>query len=119
MKTTLCHKHGCYASAVGGCHYCRAHIKMEQGWGQRRVARGRSTQWHHLYNSHRWRTAKAEFLRRYPCCVVCGSSATVVDHVIPHRGDESLFWDESNWQPLCAAHHGAKTMRENNFFKDK
>jgi len=27
--------------------------------------------------------------------------ATDVDHVIPHRGNRSLFWDEENWQALC------------------
>ena len=35
--------------------------------------------------------------------------AAVVDHVLPHRGDWSLFWDESNWQPLCKPCHDAKT----------
>lgn len=117
MKTTLCHKHGCYASALAGYHYCQTHIKMEQSWGQRRIQRKQSTQWHHLYNSNKWRVAKNEFLKRYPYCVVCGALATVVDHVVPHRGNEDLFWDENNWQPLCTAHHGAKTMKENNFFK--
>lgn len=25
-----------------------------------------------------------------------------VDHVVPHRGDQRLFWDElGNWQALC------------------
>lgn len=38
--------------------------------------------------------------------------ATVVDHVVPHRGDKDLFWDsEENWQGLCTAHHNAKTAR--------
>jgi len=31
--------------------------------------------------------------------------ATVIDHIIPHRGDQSLFWDQSNWQALCKPHH--------------
>jgi 5-methylcytosine-specific restriction protein A len=31
--------------------------------------------------------------------------ATVVDHIIPHKGDKRLFWDPSNWQPLCKLHH--------------
>jgi len=35
--------------------------------------------------------------------------ATVVDHIIPHRGDERLFWDETNWQPLCKQCHDKKT----------
>ena len=35
--------------------------------------------------------------------------ATVVDHIVPHRGDHRLFWDEQNWQPLCKACHDRKT----------
>ena len=35
--------------------------------------------------------------------------ATVVDHVIPHRGNKQLFWDEKNWQPLCKSCHDLKT----------
>ena len=35
--------------------------------------------------------------------------ATVVDHVIPHRGDQKLFWDEDNWQALCKSCHDRKT----------
>lgn len=28
-------------------------------------------------------------------------AATLVDHVIPHKGDQSLFWDKANWQSAC------------------
>jgi 5-methylcytosine-specific restriction protein A len=38
-------------------------------------------------------------------------AATDVDHVIPHRGNERLFWDEGNWQALCHECHSAKTAR--------
>lgn len=31
--------------------------------------------------------------------------ATVADHVIPHKGDERLFFDPTNLQSLCAHHH--------------
>lgn len=41
--------------------------------------------------------------------------ATVVDHIKPHRGDQKLFWDRSNWQPLCEHHHNVKTMTEDRF----
>nr|WP_233210020.1 HNH endonuclease [Comamonas sp. 26] len=40
------------------------------------------------------------------------TAATVVDHVIPHRGDQSLFWRRSNWKPLCAIHHSRDKQRE-------
>ena len=38
--------------------------------------------------------------------------ATVVDHIVPHRGDQKLFWDEANWQPLCKPCHDKKTWNE-------
>lgn len=25
----------------------------------------------------------------------------MVDHIIPHKGDMTLFWDPDNWQSLC------------------
>ena len=38
--------------------------------------------------------------------------ATVVDHIIPHRGDDALFWDQSNWQALCKKCHDKKTWTD-------
>ena len=40
------------------------------------------------------------------------TAATVVDHVIPHKGDKALFWDTSNWQAMCAPCHSSKTVKE-------
>ena len=62
----------------------------------------------------RWRKARERFLRAHPLCVVCQregrlTPATVVDHIVPHRGNQQLFWDEANWQPLCKSHHDQKT----------
>jgi 5-methylcytosine-specific restriction protein A len=31
--------------------------------------------------------------------------------MIPHRGDDLLFWDPNNWQALCRDCHDAKTAR--------
>lgn len=57
-----------------------------------------------------WQKARLQFLRANPLCVMCKAqgrvhAAEVVDHIIPHKGDEALFWDESNWQSLCKPHH--------------
>ena len=35
-----------------------------------------------------------------------------LDHIIPHRGDETLMWSESNWQALCKPCHDKKTWTE-------
>jgi 5-methylcytosine-specific restriction protein A len=35
----------------------------------------------------------------------------VVDHRVPHRGDDHLFWDRSNWQAMSKPCHDEKTGR--------
>ncbi|MFC6585923.1 HNH endonuclease signature motif containing protein [Sulfitobacter pacificus] len=35
----------------------------------------------------------------------------VVDHVIPHRGDEALFYDPKNLQTLCPDDHDQNKQR--------
>jgi 5-methylcytosine-specific restriction protein A len=68
------------------------------------------------YNS-KWRRARLAFLAQHPLCLTCQARgrvvpATVVDHVVPHRGDQRLFWDEANWAAACKSCHDAKTARE-------
>jgi 5-methylcytosine-specific restriction endonuclease McrA len=61
----------------------------------------------------KWEKARADFLVDHPFCRVCGKPATVIDHIIPHKGDMRIFWDRKNWQPLCAHHHNsAKQSQE-------
>lgn len=83
-----------------------------------------------------WQKARGGHLRNHPFCVFClrdaGVAATsiegvilecatrnvavpyasVVDHMDPHRGDMTLFWDTSRWQSLCAHHHSAEKQRQ-------
>lgn len=40
------------------------------------------------------------------------AAATVLDHIEPHKGDWSKFWDRTNWQGLCKACHDRKTAGE-------
>ena len=65
----------------------------------------------------RWRKARKRYLIEHPLCVGCDregkvTAASVVDHVIPHKDDMLLFWNESNWQSLCKPCHDRKTARE-------
>jgi len=83
--------------------YCDEHQKQYE------KDRGTSTQ--RGYGS-RWRKARRLFLNENPLCALCPQPATVVDHKVPHRGNEELFWDESNWQSLCTKCHNRKTMKE-------
>lgn len=65
----------------------------------------------------RWQATRAGFLAKHPYCAICKVSnrmtiATVVDHIIPHRGDMVKFWQRENWQPLCDPCHRTKTANE-------
>jgi len=44
------------------------------------------------------------------------TAALVVDHIQPHKGNDDLFWDASNWQSLCEACHNLKTATEDGGF---
>lgn len=62
----------------------------------------------------KWRKARTHYLQLHPLCAECKRNgkltpATVIDHIVPHRGDMQLFWDEKNWQPLCKDCHDRKT----------
>jgi 5-methylcytosine-specific restriction protein A len=68
------------------------------------------------YN-HEWRKARTEYLAMHPHCRECATHgvtrlATVVDHIIPHRGDKHLFWHRANWQPLCKSCHDSVKQRK-------
>lgn len=66
----------------------------------------------------KWQRARLAYLAKHPLCRMCETlgvvtEATVVDHIIDHRGDMKLFWDsEGNWQPLCKPHHSEKTAAD-------
>ena len=98
-----CKHPGCPNLVPAGEKYCREHMPQhtrpsaERGYGRK------------------WQKARRQFLDAHPLCVECQKSgryvkATVVDHIIPHRGDQKLFWDQSNWQALCKSCHDHKTM---------
>lgn len=65
-----------------------------------------SRSYQHLYKTSHWTKARKAFLSAHPVCCFCKKTlATVVDHIQPHRGDEALFYDQTNWQPLCKPCH--------------
>ena len=106
-----CTQPGCPALVDSGG---RCPIHKRQQYRAQDQQRGTSTE--RGYNS-RWQRARARYLRRHPLCVECLKAdrvvaAALVDHIIPHRGNKRLFWDESNWQSLCASCHDSKRGRE-------
>lgn len=89
--------------------------------------------YHHLYKKSAWRRRlRPHHLEMEPLCRAClrrgivndGSLTAagkpqpnprrrflVVDHLIPHRGDEALFFDPSNLQTLCPEDHDQNKQR--------
>lgn len=103
-----CKHPGCSKLVPYGHYYCEEHEALHRG---DRVSSGKRG-----YNS-KWQRARTRFLHQHPLCVECQKEgrlvkATVVDHIKPHRGDPVLFWDETNWQPLCKPCHDKKTWKE-------
>ena len=106
-----CKHPGCAALIPHGQMYCEEHKSLHTKDRAHAAERG--------YGA-KWQRERRKFLESNPFCVKCYEEghitmATIVDHIVPHRGDQKLFWDRGNWQPLCEHHHNVKTMTEDRF----
>lgn len=116
----VCVARGCMELALEGLSYCSACedarlAKQRRGREQAKFTEA-ALAGRPLYDAA-WQKASTAFLRENPVCVECASvgvvtSAQEVDHIDPHRGDRTKFWDRSNWQALCKSCHSRKTARE-------
>jgi 5-methylcytosine-specific restriction protein A len=82
---------------------------VHMGQKRREYARTRQSSAAQGYG-HEWRKASRQFRRDNPLCIECRKAgqlvaATVTDHIIPHKGDQKLFWNRGNRQALCARCH--------------
>ena len=109
-----CNHPGCPALTTE--RFCETHAKQYR----QQQDRERGTAHERGYTA-RWRRAREWFLKQNPLCVECQkrgklTPATVVDHIIPHKGDMESFWNVNNWQALCKPCHDRKTAREDGGF---
>lgn len=120
MIAKLCCAPGCEELASDGPH-CAEHAVARVASERRRRAAAQGSQRAQrnraLYADPKWIRAAKAYLKRHPLCVDCldlGAvvPATEVDHITPHDGDRTRFWDRSNWQALCKPCHSRKTARE-------
>ena len=104
-----CAARGCSGLVSRGVRYCQAHSKAPIS--QRRQVKP-------IQYGGRWRKVSKAFLGLpgNAWCRSCGAIAQCVDHVRAHEGDELLFWDQGNWQPLCNSCHSKKTASEDGGF---
>ena len=111
-----CKAPGCPRTVRGEARYCNRHADQAiEDRRQHDARRGTAAQ--RGYGS-KWQKRRRLFLALHPLCCDPHTrhpgvtvAANVVDHIKPHRGDEKLFWDASNLQPLCKPCHDAKTAR--------
>lgn len=108
---TPCKHPGCARLVPYGSKYCEEHAPLHAREQKTTAEKGYST---------RWQKESRAFLLANPLCTRCRArgryvKATVVDHIVPHRGDQKLFWDRSNWQSLCKKCHDHKTMTEDRY----
>ena len=98
-----CMKPGC-ASLVTG-RYCAEH-------------QPKSTNVFKATHTQAWRAYSRAFLEHHPTCTDPDGrhrgifvAATVTDHIRAHKGDNELFWDHANHQPLCNECNAAKCVK--------
>ena len=109
-----CSYPGCRALVSSGGR-CRVHRRKAE------AVRGSA---HERGYTAAWREAREAWLREHPLCQCeeCDegrkrtTAAAVVDHRIPHRGDQQLFWDRGNWQSMSKSCHDRKTATRDGGF---
>jgi 5-methylcytosine-specific restriction protein A len=113
-----CRYPGCPALTADRSGYCERHLKAtrQQYDSQRGTAAERG------YDRH-WHKASRLYLAEHPLCAIClqknppvVKAAVLVDHIIPHKGDQVLFWDVTNWQSACDDCHRIKSAKEDGAF---
>ena len=95
-----CNHPGCPALTSDG--WCPAHPKPKR---QTRHEQG---------YTNRWARFSKVFRMAHPLCEHClvegrTTASQEVDHILPHRGNQELFWSAENLQALCKACHSKKT----------
>lgn len=117
----VCTYPGCNALVQGiNVKRCEKHSyeKSSQPYTASARAADTRSEW---YNTQAWARARVAFLRAHPLCEQCKrdgrlTPSTDVDHIVPHRGDVTLFNDVNNLQALCRSCHSRKTATEDGGF---
>ncbi len=78
-----------------------AYVKRDNSEGRNKTARWQKLR-QKILKRDGWRCQQTGVLviGKYP-----KPNSAVVDHIKPHRGDEALFWDESNLQTVSKEYH--------------
>jgi len=86
-------------------------VSVAQDTRERSRQRDRDVTWRKLYKTARWQRLRWKVIEKaHFTCAMCGklegqTAKLVADHIIPHKGNEALFWDKGNLQCLCRQCH--------------
>ena len=107
----LCSSPNCNEFAVIHSVYCSKH---KQESDKKRVAFQNARRYNSkLYKTQKWQRLRKKHLKDNNYCVFCGSRHNLtVDHIVPPKGKEDLFFNEDNLQTLCHSCHVIKTLKE-------
>jgi 5-methylcytosine-specific restriction protein A len=68
-----------------------------------------------LYDTPEWTEFRNKFLAVNTICYACGERSRAVDHIIPFKKDVKLFWNTTNYMPLCFKCHNTITANFDRF----
>lgn len=109
----------CQQTTIGPCQHCKPRMDKQREEATKIRESRRGTAAERGYG-HKWRVAREAWLKRTEnhFCFYCEqlspprkTIANIIDHYVPHRGDQKLFWDRKNWRPACKRCHDQKTAR--------
>jgi 5-methylcytosine-specific restriction protein A len=111
MKRTICRHPGCKSLVESPETYCQKHKKEKKPPFAGAVLFNDD-----LYKTSRWRTLRLKVLKESSFCFRFGihesETRLEVHHIVPPRGNEELFFDESNLAVVCPACHRVITNIE-------
>lgn len=92
---------------------------MPESNRDRMQRRSRTEPWLQWYKTARWQRLRLATFQRngfrcqWPGCNrLADTPQLVCDHIEAHRGNEQLFWRETNLQTLCKSCHSTHKQRD-------
>ncbi len=75
----------------------------------------RPDEYRRLYKTAQWQRLRADQLALEPLCRMCSdvgllTTATICDHITPHKGNVEKFWN-GPFQSLCKHCHDSRKQR--------
>lgn len=107
----ICRHVGCNRFRTDNSSYCIKHQSEESNVNAYSFMS--SHEWKTLYQTKEWKAISNDVLTNQPICQYCHQAkSTEVHHMIPHRGNEEVFFDISNLVALCHDCHTKQTIKE-------